>query len=63
MDEILNLIESVSEGFPSYFFLSPLCNLVIHAKDPKGAITDSCEPVHDSFRKIKRVLTLKFHCS
>ena len=22
MDEILNLIESVSEGFPSYFFLS-----------------------------------------
>ena len=24
LDEILNLIESVSEGFPSYFFLSIL---------------------------------------
>ena len=24
LDEILNLIESVSEGFPSYFFLTPM---------------------------------------
>ena len=32
MDEVLNLIESVSEGFPSYFFYSEIycrhCELV-----------------------------------
>ena len=27
MDEILNLIESVSEGFPSYFFKKKLSNI------------------------------------
>ena len=26
LDEILNLIESVSEGFPSYFFKKNLCS-------------------------------------
>ena len=29
MDEILNLIESVSEGFPSYFQSFPVCSKLI----------------------------------
>ena len=32
LDEILNLIESVSEGFPSYFGILPYCYNLKHNK-------------------------------
>ena len=39
MDEILNLIESVSEGFPSYFFILTL----------KAPITTAADDIHKHF--------------
>ena len=43
LDEILNLIESVSEGFPSYSFISRVCKMssltlshIYHWEAPKG---------------------------
>ena len=36
MDEIVNLIESVSEGFPSYFFYMSPSDMALHPGNIQG---------------------------
>ena len=49
MDEILNLIESVSEGFPSYFLRLCLFMVSLFPRDVSDEILDLIESVSEGF--------------
>ena len=57
MDETLNLIESVSEGFPSYFFLN-VENLSTRNKELENTIQNVTEKLICSKIALKREMIL-----
>ena len=52
LDEILNLIESVSEGFPSYSYLSAGRHIISHACKRTGYPENSRSPARQNMLSI-----------